>query len=586
MNAATLVGLSLLLMRISLLQQRLVTLLMVILLLQQHDTFVDNTRTSEFDASWVTVVTAFVVTTTTTSRPSQSLQHLKYNIIFPSLTVVASYAHEVTIRCSCCGDNHNQHPFVATTTTTTTVSSLQEYILDRNVTIRSVNWCIPSSMIPSNQTTNEMRRNVFNTEASMLLQIYQGSSVPPAIIIGTESIRNRLNRIPNVTGEIQQFEGTVIEQLDESLLAASCSSMEINRTRLSSVLQERLYQYSRYDTIHSLTNTSNEIALSSYDITSLSMRLAAELRATQNTISDIQKCIKILYVDDHICVINKPSGILSVPGPRRNPNICEALYYLLNPSVPYHETNNNRHIDQMVVHRLDMDTSGILIFALSKEALQQLHTDFRQRRVTKVYQALLCNHMITSRNNGIYEYEINVDLERDPYHPPFMRIAQRPSYQSDSTLSTDKLSTPPLPPLAQNKFLNEESKPSLTEMQILSYEYIHDTIPVTRVQLIPHTGRTHQLRVHTAQVLQHPIVGDDIYGYGGECFRRDIDHHGNNNCHNNIHGHYDDYHHDSMLQVQRQLAELGIPLCLHAQKLYIRHPISDAPMMFECAPHF
>jgi 23S rRNA-/tRNA-specific pseudouridylate synthase len=131
-------------------------------------------------------------------------------------------------------------------------------------------------------------------------------------------------------------------------------------------------------------------------------------------------------------------------------------------------------------------------------------------------------------------------------------------------------------------------------MQIMSYEYIHhDTsttttttttmIPVTRVQLIPRTGRTHQLRVHTAQVLHYPIVGDDIYGYGGECFfRHDNDdeasstaYDSNNNNNNN-----------NMLHVQRQLAELGVPLCLHAQKLYIRHPISGAPMMFECAPHF
>ena len=382
----------------------------------------------------------------------------------------------------------------------------------------------------------------------------------------------------------------------ESLQTLSATSALNNHTRthISSILQKRLYP----NDIRTSKNESSIDLLSSYDIMSRSMKSAAQLRATQNTIQEIRKHIKILYRDDHICVINKPSGILSVPGPRRHANICEALYYLLHPSVPYHETKNNIPIDQMVVHRLDMDTSGIMIFALSKEALRQLHTDFRLRQITKVYQALLCNHVVSflSRNQTVGEYEIDVDLERDPNHPPFMRIAQH-QYQPRDPMSFNSTvpSSPPPQAIQQqlqqprsryNKFLNEESKPSLTEMQVLRYEYIKGTtIPVTRVQLVPRTGRTHQLRVHMAQVLQYPIVGDDIYGYGGECYRReDINHQDNNN--NNKNNHNNNQQDLVLNDVPRQLAELGLPLCLHAQKLYFRHPISGVPMIFECQPHF
>ena len=433
---------------------------------------------------------------------------------------------------------------VPTSTTSTIVPSLQSYFIERNVTIRSVHWCNSNCDDHNSNTKN------WNSEASTLLQIYRGASIPPIVPNATTIMEQRMGEPSHTTNDRIPYTN------DHHRNDATASNVTSFETRIAK-----------------------------------SMKESAELRATQNTIANIQQRLKILYLDHHICVVNKPSGVLSVPGPRRNPSVLEALYYLLHPTTTTttttdhnnrdHEHHHHRHMDQMVVHRLDMDTSGVLVFALSKEALQQLHTDFRQRRVTKVYQALLCHH-ISQRNNhqGMithnHEYEINVDLERDPDHPPFMRIAQPKPQQH----SRDPNTTTPPP----SKFLNEASKPSLTEMHIISHEYYriqsphphpnhqhppppNDTavFPVTRVQLIPRTGRTHQLRVHMAHVLHHPIVGDDIYGYGGACFQSP--------------GHGDDL-------VQRSLAEWGVPLCLHAQKLYIRHPISGAPMIFECEPHF
>ncbi|CAB9512978.1 Ribosomal large subunit pseudouridine synthase A (Partial), partial [Seminavis robusta] len=119
--------------------------------------------------------------------------------------------------------------------------------------------------------------------------------------------------------------------------------------------------------------------------------------------------LHILYRDDHICVCVKPGGILSVPGPRRNPSLAGLVWDVLQPW-------QIDSMDQMIVHRLDMDTSGILVYALSKQALSQLHDDFRQRRVRKEYQALLVGHVAPA------EMELAMELERDPHHPPFMRI--------------------------------------------------------------------------------------------------------------------------------------------------------------------
>jgi tRNA pseudouridine32 synthase/23S rRNA pseudouridine746 synthase len=215
--------------------------------------------------------------------------------------------------------------------------------------------------------------------------------------------------------------------------------------------------------------------------------------------------------------------------------LANLVYDTLQPS--------NIDLDQLVVHRLDMATSGIIVYALSLQALSKLHSDFKDRRVQKTYQALIQGHY---HHRGLShatttEGEIDVDLERDPYNPPFMRIAQpKPIIDHDGGKVGEFGSN--------HKFWKQAPKPSLTTWTLLCGNEYYNDQPVSRVELRPWTGRTHQLRVHCAQALGAPIVGDEIYG--------------------------PNKHDDTT------------PLCLHAQKLCIYHPISGAPMIFEADAPF
>jgi tRNA pseudouridine32 synthase/23S rRNA pseudouridine746 synthase len=267
--------------------------------------------------------------------------------------------------------------------------------------------------------------------------------------------------------------------------------------------------------------------------------------------------LQILYCDEHICVVHKPGGVLSVPGPRRNPSVASLVWDVMRPTVD---------VDQTVAHRLDMDTSGILVYALSLEALSNLHQAFSRHSgwgVQKTYQCLVEGHLrldgrrpmgeIGRDDNNIHDNhvrqsnhapfpldgEIDVALERDPDNPPFMRVAQPRSEPTGKPEEAMKTS---------HKFWREAPKPSRTTFTILQWEYRKGR-PVTRLEMRPWTGRTHQLRVHTAQVLGTPIVGDDIYG-------------------------------------DAQGVGSDEPLCLHAQKLCLYHPISGAPVIFEADPPF
>mmetsp|Transcript_118967 Transcript_118967/g.243220 ORF Transcript_118967/g.243220 Transcript_118967/m.243220 type:complete len:224 (-) Transcript_118967:62-733(-) len=223
-----------------------------------------------------------------------------------------------------------------------------------------------------------------------------------------------------------------------------------------------------------------------------------------------------------------------------------------------------------------MATSGIIVYALSKAALSELHVTFRDRDVEKTYQALVEGHLPASSIGT--EAEIDVALERDPTNPPYMRIAQPRDNNAEASNDdveeeentgagsddgtndtsnghggTGKKQRQKQGGQPPHKLFREAPKPSKTTWSVLGYEHDRDGNPLTRVALKPHTGRTHQLRVHTSRVLDAPIVGDDIYGSGFYSGGSD---------------------HEST------------PLCLHAQKLCIRHPISGASMVFEADPPF
>jgi len=169
----------------------------------------------------------------------------------------------------------------------------------------------------------------------------------------------------------------------------------------------------------------------------------------------------IVHVDAQLIVVNKPGGLLSVPG--RGPDKQDCAIHRIQALYP----------EALTVHRLDMATSGLLLMARGPEQQRLLSAAFRERRVNKRYEAVL-----TGRVEGVAgEWrEVNLPLLTDWPNRPRQKID------------------------------HELGKPSLTRWRIRSHE-----ARGTRVELEPVTGRTHQLRVHML-ALGHPIVGDALYG--------------------------------------------------------------------------
>ena len=174
--------------------------------------------------------------------------------------------------------------------------------------------------------------------------------------------------------------------------------------------------------------------------------------------------LPIIYEDEWLIAIAKPAGLLSVPG-RHSGKGDSALSRLQNLLAD--------GMNLRPVHRLDQDTSGILLFARDLESYRSLSRQFEQRQVHKIYDALLAGRVILS------EGTINLPLWGDPSHRPYQVVDW------------------------------QRGKPSVTKFRVISRGK-NDT----QVEFIPLTGRTHQLRVHAAdsQGLGMPIVGDRLYG--------------------------------------------------------------------------
>jgi tRNA pseudouridine32 synthase/23S rRNA pseudouridine746 synthase len=176
--------------------------------------------------------------------------------------------------------------------------------------------------------------------------------------------------------------------------------------------------------------------------------------------------LDIIYQDDDFIVLNKASGILSVPG--RLPEHQDCLQNRVQRVLP----------TATIVHRLDMATSGLMIMALNKPAHVAISRQFEQRKTQKTYLA---------RVFGLIELnEGSVDL------PLICDWPNRPKQKVD----------------------HENGKQSLTHYQVLSRNYNHNDSgnehASTLVELTPVTGRSHQLRVHML-ALGHPILGDRLY---------------------------------------------------------------------------
>ena len=172
--------------------------------------------------------------------------------------------------------------------------------------------------------------------------------------------------------------------------------------------------------------------------------------------------IEILHQDAHLLIINKPSGLLSLSG--KNPQNLDSVHYRLVQQFP----------DCTLAHRLDFGTSGLMVVARNKAINAALCQQFSQRSVTKTYSALLCGHL--HEDEGV----IDAPIAKDPARVPRMSIS------------------------AAN------GKPARSRYQVVTRFY-HDRLALTRVQLIPETGRTHQLRIH-CELLGYPILGCDLYG--------------------------------------------------------------------------
>ena len=174
--------------------------------------------------------------------------------------------------------------------------------------------------------------------------------------------------------------------------------------------------------------------------------------------------LEIIYNDAAFLAVNKPTHLLSVPG--RGPDKQDCLYHRVLEQFP----------DALMVHRLDMDTSGLVLFARSPEAQRHLSLQFEKREISKTYVAIV--EGVIEQDEGMVDYPMRKDMEQ--------RLP--PKHIIDCVLG----------------------KKAVTEWRVLKRSE-----ETTRVALFPKTGRSHQLRVHMESI-GHPIVGDPIYGHPAE----------------------------------------------------------------------
>lgn len=270
-------------------------------------------------------------------------------------------------------------------------------------------------------------------------------------------------------------------------------------------------------------------------------------------LSLIPKDLKIVFEDEYIVCVDKPSGVLCVPSEEGIPTLAQAVFQYVN--------HTQSTLDKMVVHRLGMDTSGLVIFAKTMESLRGLNTLFRSRQITRTYEVLVCGHV--AKNSGT----IDMPLMRDYIHPPFMRVST--DEHQKALLELD--------PSIVGKKLLEHPKPSQTKYEVISRETLLGTdLTVTRLLLTSMTGRTHQLNVHCA-AFGHPIVGDRVYGLDGDAAPNG----GLDSLLTQVDG-------AASVELQKEIAAHceGRNMCVHAKSLSFQHPVKDTPLSFESKAPF
>jgi tRNA pseudouridine32 synthase/23S rRNA pseudouridine746 synthase len=167
---------------------------------------------------------------------------------------------------------------------------------------------------------------------------------------------------------------------------------------------------------------------------------------------------RLLHVDAHLLVVDKPEGLLSVPG--KGEHLADCLIERLRRPYP----------EVLLVHRLDRDTSGVMVFARTPHAQRHLGLAFENRQTRKTYVARLWGRL---EGEGTVDAPLKVDWPNRP-----------------------------------RQHIHPDGKPAITRWTAL-----HSGEAETRVRLHPETGRSHQLRVHMAS-LGHPILGDPFYAEG------------------------------------------------------------------------
>ncbi|WP_340302908.1 RluA family pseudouridine synthase [Roseobacter sp. HKCCD7870] len=170
--------------------------------------------------------------------------------------------------------------------------------------------------------------------------------------------------------------------------------------------------------------------------------------------------LELIHEDHELLVVNKPAGLLSVPG--KGEHLKDCLITRLQAAFP----------EALLVHRLDMDTSGVIVFARTPAAQRHLGLQFEKRMMKKSYLALVWGQV--DGKEGVIDLPLIVDWPNRPLQ----------------------------------KVCHETGRAAVTEWKVLR----HDETS-TRMRLFPQTGRSHQLRVHMRE-LGHPILGDPFYATG------------------------------------------------------------------------
>ena len=253
---------------------------------------------------------------------------------------------------------------------------------------------------------------------------------------------------------------------------------------------------------------------------------------------------RVLYADEYILVVDKPAGMLSVPGKADDSASVSVEEYFANNSKL--KIQNSKFLK--AAHRLDMDTSGLLVLARTEQAYVELQRQFASRETVKRYEAVLC---------GVPKHTTPHSTFRSDVPEPITQNSKFKT-QNSSTQPNGCLEAISLPLIAdindrpRQRVDMEHGKPALTLYNIVEVRAADANTAVayttkkadkslTLVHLYPKTGRTHQLRVHCAhpQGLACPILGDPLYG-----------------------------------------TERADRMYLHAAELTFRHPITGEPMHF------